>query len=92
MASMDEMPALPPPPGEKSNFVDPVYDGNRFVVVNVVFLFISFMSVVIRLWTRTFIARGYRWDDCKSFTCCGSAILTAAVLMITSFVCFSHWV
>lgn len=68
MSSMDEMPALPPPHGERPNFVNPTYDGDRFVIVNAIFLFISFFSIAVRLWTRTFIARGYRWDDCK-FLC-----------------------
>ncbi|KAL4807936.1 hypothetical protein BDV18DRAFT_159145 [Aspergillus unguis] len=56
-------PALAPPPGEKTNFVDPVYDGTRFVIVHAIFLAISFTAIAVRLWTRTFIARGFRWDD-----------------------------
>lgn len=80
MASMDEMPSLAPPPGEKTNFVNPTYDGDRFVVVNVVFLFIALVSMGIRLWTRTFIASGFRWDDCEYLSgCCGSAILTLQI-------------
>ncbi|KAL4925961.1 uncharacterized protein BDV17DRAFT_163177 [Aspergillus undulatus] len=70
--------ALPPPPGVTPNFVNPEYEGDRFVIVNVIFLIISFSSLAIRLWTRTFIARGFRWDDAfmiVSFAC--SCVLTA---------------
>jgi hypothetical protein len=35
------------------------------VIVNCIFLPIAFISLVIRVWTRMFIARGFRWDDCE---------------------------
>ncbi|KAL4947588.1 hypothetical protein BDW69DRAFT_111198 [Aspergillus filifer] len=77
----DLTPALAPPDGQQSNFVDPEYDGDRFVIVNVVFLFISLSSLLIRLWTRTFIARGFRLDDALmiiSFAC--SCVLSGIIL------------
>ncbi|KAL4921364.1 hypothetical protein BDW62DRAFT_197942 [Aspergillus aurantiobrunneus] len=81
MPSSDVMPAMPPPEGQTSNFVDPDYNGHKFVVVNAVFLFISFSSLAIRLWTRTFIARGYRWDDfLMIFSFCCSCVLSGVTL------------
>ncbi|KAL6229391.1 hypothetical protein BDW75DRAFT_249807 [Aspergillus navahoensis] len=63
MADSILVPAMPPPEGRTSNFVNPTYCGTKFVIVNCVFLSIAFISLVIRVWTRTFIARGFRWDD-----------------------------
>jgi hypothetical protein len=45
--------------------VNPTYCGTKFVIVNCIFLPIAFISLVIRVWTRMFIARGFRWDDCE---------------------------
>ncbi|KAL4862151.1 hypothetical protein BDV12DRAFT_49687 [Aspergillus spectabilis] len=63
MATTNLTPAMPPPPGETSNFINPTYSGDKFVAVNCVFLPMAFIALGIRLWTRTFIARGFRWDD-----------------------------
>ncbi|KAL2813483.1 hypothetical protein BDW59DRAFT_176725 [Aspergillus cavernicola] len=61
--SSDPIPAMPPPEGQTSNFVNPTFGATKFVVVNCVFLPIAFLALVIRVWTRTFITRGFRWDD-----------------------------
>ncbi|KAL3477300.1 hypothetical protein BJX99DRAFT_246267 [Aspergillus californicus] len=63
MSSSNLIPALPPPPGYTSNFVNPYFGGTKFIVVNCVFLPVAFVALGIRLWTRTFIARGFRSDD-----------------------------
>ncbi|KAI9375464.1 hypothetical protein BJX61DRAFT_128299 [Aspergillus egyptiacus] len=81
MSTSGPIPAMPPPPGETSNFVNPTFDGTKFVVVNCIFLPIAFLAMVIRIWTRTFIARGFRWDDhlmTVSFLC--SCVLSAVTL------------
>ncbi|RDW78930.1 uncharacterized protein DSM5745_05782 [Aspergillus mulundensis] len=59
----DTTPALAPPEGEHTDFVNHPYDGGRFIIVNIIFLIISFSSILVRLWTRIFIARGFRLDD-----------------------------
>ncbi|KAL5003018.1 hypothetical protein BDV10DRAFT_65046 [Aspergillus recurvatus] len=77
----DTTPALESPPGEHTDFVHHPYDGNRFVIVNAIFLIISFFSIVVRLWTRIFIAQGFRLDDVFmviAFLC--SCVISAVTL------------
>ncbi|KAE8150334.1 hypothetical protein BDV25DRAFT_154543 [Aspergillus avenaceus] len=63
MASSTIVPAMNPPPGLTSNFIDPPYIGAKFVVVNAVFLPIAVLSLLLRTWTRLFVVRSFRWDD-----------------------------
>lgn len=60
------VPAMPPPLGQTSNFVDPDFIGGKFVAVNCVFLSLAALSLGVRIWTRFFVVRNFRWDDCKS--------------------------
>ncbi|KAL2870597.1 uncharacterized protein BJX67DRAFT_242730 [Aspergillus lucknowensis] len=79
--SSGPVPALPPPKGQTSNFVNPTSCGTKFIIVHGVFLPIAFAALMIRVWTRTFIARGFRWDDwfmILSFLC--SCALSAVTL------------
>lgn len=59
-------PAMPPPPGMTSNFIDPDYCGIRLLVVNCVFLPLAVISFAIRSWTRLFVVRSFRIDDCEN--------------------------
>lgn len=65
MANETIVPALPPPAGQTSNFVDPVYIGTRFLVVNCVFLPLAVIALAVRTWTRLFVVRSFRTDDCE---------------------------
>ncbi|OQE27192.1 hypothetical protein PENFLA_c006G09542 [Penicillium flavigenum] len=56
-------PAMPPPPGRTSNFVNPPYTGTKFVVVNSIFLPLAIIGLAVRTWTRVFIVRSFRYDD-----------------------------
>ncbi|CAG7938544.1 unnamed protein product [Penicillium nalgiovense] len=56
-------PAMPPPPGQTSNFVNPPYTGTKFVVVNSIFLPLAIIGLSVRTWTRVFIVRSFRCDD-----------------------------
>ncbi|KAJ5250917.1 hypothetical protein N7489_001327 [Penicillium chrysogenum] len=56
-------PAMPPPPGRASNFVNPPYTGTKFVVVNSIFLPLAIIGLAVRTWTRVFIVRSFRSDD-----------------------------
>lgn len=58
------MPAMPPPDGQKSNFINPTYQGDKFLIVNCVFLPLAVIALVVRIWTRIFIVRNFRSDDC----------------------------
>lgn len=73
------MPAMPPPKGTESNFIDPPYQGTKFLVVNCVFLPLAVIALAVRTWTRLFIVRNFRSDDCM-FTdysmLCGRSRLT----------------
>ncbi|UDD59212.1 hypothetical protein AFCA_006634 [Aspergillus flavus] len=63
MADSTIIPAMSPPAGQTSNFIDPPYIGTKFLVVNCVFLPIAAIALLIRTWTRLFIVRSFRWDD-----------------------------
>ncbi|KAJ5893648.1 hypothetical protein N7495_005339 [Penicillium taxi] len=56
-------PALQPPVGQTSNFIDPVSSGTKFLVINCIFLPLAFLALGIRTWTRIFVVRSFRMDD-----------------------------
>ena len=58
-------PAMPPPPGVTSNFVNPEHNYNRFIVVNCIFLPIAVIAVCLRSYTRIAILRNFSADDCE---------------------------
>ena len=72
MASTAIIPAGKPPPGVTSNFVDPAYDGARFIAISAVFLGLAVIVVVLRAYTRVVIQRSFAADDCK-FNVAGKA-------------------
>ncbi|KAJ5488846.1 hypothetical protein N7539_003736 [Penicillium diatomitis] len=63
MTSNTIIPAMPPPAGHTSNFVNPDYIGGKFVAVNCIFLSLALISLGVRIWTRCFVVRNFRWDD-----------------------------
>ncbi|KAJ5690413.1 hypothetical protein N7462_004805 [Penicillium macrosclerotiorum] len=63
MANSTIIPAMSPPAGQTSNFVDPAYIGTKFLVVNCVFLPLAAIALGVRTWTRLFVVRSFRWDD-----------------------------
>ncbi|PYH91840.1 hypothetical protein BO71DRAFT_451858 [Aspergillus ellipticus CBS 707.79] len=67
MANSTITPAGQPPAGQTSNFVDPVYDGTRFLVVNCVFLPLAVMALAVRTWTRMMVVRSVSWDDLLNY-------------------------
>lgn len=64
MADVQIIPAMSPPPGKISNFVDPEYQGTKFIVVNCVFLPLAVLALAVRTWTRVCIVRNFQADDC----------------------------
>lgn len=58
------IPAIPPPPGIKSNFDNPRTLKSSFVAVNATFLSLMVIVVAIRTYSRGVIARAMGWDDC----------------------------
>ncbi|KAJ5246363.1 hypothetical protein N7468_001346 [Penicillium chermesinum] len=63
MATDATTPVLPPPAGQTSNFVNPEYRGQTFVVTSCVFLAVAVCSLILRVWTRVFIVRSIWIDD-----------------------------
>ena len=57
-------PALKPPPGVKSNLVNPSSHGYVTVIVFVVFLGVSTPLLCLRMYVRRYINRRVWWDDC----------------------------
>ena len=65
MASLDDYPLQPPPPGRSSNFIDPKSRGP--VVVAVCYTSISLMWPILlsRLYSKARVIRRVGWDDGK---------------------------
>lgn len=59
-------PAMQPPPGEISNFVDPETRGPMYIAVATIFMGLATIFVMVRLWARLYIQRKPWWDDCES--------------------------
>lgn len=58
-------PAGPPPSGVASNFINPQYDGGRFVAVGITFLSIAIIMMAVRLYTQIALLKRVGLDDCK---------------------------
>lgn len=58
------IPAIPPPPGVTSNFVNPANCGRLLVVTGSVLVGIMVVFIAARAYTKTFITRKFFWDDC----------------------------
>ena len=61
----ENYPALAPPPGTKSNFINPNTLRRPLVVLNIVFLSLMFIIVIIRLYARGVILHSLGIDDGK---------------------------
>lgn len=60
------IPALPPPPGEVSNFIDPLDISGIVYRSGYAFTICAFVVFVLRIYTRLFIVKGgLGADDCK---------------------------
>lgn len=64
-----DKPAMKPPRGQTSNFVDPPSQSYVIIVSSVFFLVITTPFLILRIYTRKFINRRLWWDDCKLFSC-----------------------
>ncbi|KAI9791870.1 MAG: hypothetical protein M1816_003415 [Peltula sp. TS41687] len=54
---------MPPPAGVIPNFINPPSRADQLITVNAVLLSITTIFVVLRFYTRVFIARAIGWDD-----------------------------
>lgn len=60
------LPALPPPPGQKSNFVNPDSRDTELIVMNAVFLSATAVAVVVRFVARRSAKDVVGWDGSKT--------------------------
>lgn len=57
------LPAIPPPSGTESNFVNPKNNHNIILIGDSILIGIMMIFVIMRLYTKRFINRQYSWDD-----------------------------
>ena len=70
MASLEDLPLLPPPQGQSSNFDNPETRGPAIVAVCSVFLSLMWPIFLLRLYSKLRIVRAPGWDDGKpDFPC-----------------------
>lgn len=66
-AMLANFPALLPPDGVTSNFVDPYTRGPVITIVGSILIALMMIFVVVRIYTKTCINRKFHWDDCQPF-------------------------
>jgi hypothetical protein len=67
-SSRDIVGAIPPPPGERANFVDPPNQTKVTIALHTICLTLVTLMVTLRIYTRHFINRQLRWDDREFLT------------------------
>ena len=65
MASLENYPLEPPPPGQTSNFIDPKDRGPAITTLCSVFLSLMWVFYLLRLYSKVWIIRGVGWEDGK---------------------------
>lgn len=58
-----DIPAGLPPPGVTPNFVNPPSLRDPTITANAVFLSLSTVFVLLRIYTRKWLTRMLKWDD-----------------------------
>lgn len=69
-ADLSKLPALLPPKGVESNFVNPYSIGPKSTSLIAIFLALMGLCVSIRFYTKIFIKHAWGWDDCGSASSC----------------------
>lgn len=59
-----EGPAAAPPPGVKSNFVNPESLSRYSVLISVMIVGISTLAILVRMYTKIWIIQKVEWEDC----------------------------
>lgn len=63
---LSKFPAMIPPNGVESNFVNPYSIGPKLTGLSAIFLALMALCVLIRFYTKIFIKYSWGWDDCES--------------------------
>lgn len=66
--SLTNMPAAAPPPGVKSNFVNPPSLAPTITVLDGIFISLMLVAVAVRVFVRVRGTKAWGWDDCKSMS------------------------
>ena len=61
--ALSDVPALSPPPGIQSNFVNPQNQTLSFLLVTSILFGMMGIFFVNRVYTKAFIIKKYTWDD-----------------------------
>ena len=67
MASFDDYPLQPPPPGQLSNFIDPKSRGPVVVAVCCTFISLMWLILLSRLYSKAWVIRIIGWDDGNTY-------------------------
>ena len=82
MATMDNVPSVPPPPGVTSNFDDPETRAPLFRGIVILCIVLVWPIFLVRLYTKAWITRAFGLDDVASIL---------AVLSTTTLASFLLW-
>ena len=55
---------IPPPPGVKANFHNPVTRGYIIIIMGALLLALVFVFIAIRFYIKVFVAKTHNWGDC----------------------------
>lgn len=72
---LSKSPALLPPKGVESNFVNPYSIGPVLTRLSAIFLALMSLCVLIRFYTKIFIKHSWGWDDCESVSACTMGLI-----------------
>jgi hypothetical protein len=64
-SALAQVPAMQPPVGTTSNFIDPPSRNAAIIALNSVFLALMVPMVSIRLYVKAHVLHKIWWDDCK---------------------------
>ena len=67
LAILEQLPGMPPPPGQVSNFVDPPNLLTAVVVVITISSVLMMVAVGLRVYSKLNSARSFSLDDCGYF-------------------------
>jgi hypothetical protein len=62
-----DFPALPPPAGVQSNFIDPPSQATALICLNAIFLALMLIVVTVRMYVKGRVLHNLGWDDCEPF-------------------------
>ena len=60
---LNSLPGLEPPPGVKSNFVDPENRGPILIIICTILMSFALILYANRIYVKTYIIRRITWDD-----------------------------